>query len=473
MKVRKIIGIIALSVCILHIDVNAEVNSITPDGENGYYLEAPEIVIEHTEEEILRYRLEDANGKVLTGRLDSMMNSVTIQKGVLKDGENVLDTWLEDSDGNVIETSMKQTKYLVDQTAPVYPLTFTRGDVLEIYAEDKVSGVAGIYYALEGQEMQYLKGNNVFFAIPKDYEGKICAYAVDNAGNKGKQCYFEIKNKKQEEVIIPEQPQKEEVKDEEKPSIAISGIPESGISSKAIEISCSISDNEGVTELKGSVIQKLIDETEIVSEINEWKKSENGYRFQRELIEDGIYRIEISGKDSSGNATEINKKFIIDKEPPSISKVSTLEGRRLEEFRWEYAMEEIISDLTSWNSEIFLDGILYKEGQVCRTPGKHVLEITARDLAGNEAKEMTTFYIYEQTTEEKTENRSKAEVQEEVFFVKKEEKKEEYTMTSFNDDDLVEEKSIVPFVIGGVALLGIMGLLVIIIKKCTLKESTQ
>ena len=438
LRIRKLIGLQVLCILFIGMDVNAEVNCAEPNGENGYYITSPEVIVKHTGDQVMRYRLEDSNGKVLTGRLDSTMRSATIHQGVLKDGENVLDIWLEDEKGEVLKSSMERFKYMVDQTAPVYPLTFTKGDVIEIFAEDSVSGIVGIYYALEGQDMQYLKGNNVFFEIPKEYEGKVLAYAVDKAGNQGETSYFEIKNKKKEEISIPVKSEKKEAKDDEKPSIDLSGIPDNGISNRAIVISCGISDNQEITERRGKVIRKLIDGTEVVSEIEEWEKTEEGYEFEKKLAADGIYQIEIAGEDAAGNRVEIKRQLIVDTEAPSILKVSTLEGRRMREFVWNYKMDEVISDLTSWNAEIRLNGVLYKRGQVCKEPGKYIFTITARDLAGNVRKEAATFHIYEEKSEEKTE--------EDVFFVKEE--------AAFGEEKELE-KFILLFVIGCL-LLGII-----------------
>ena len=103
MNVKAFISTIVICLFLVGIEARAEINHGEADGENGYYKEAPEIVLKHTGEGIMRYRLEDGNGKTLTGRLDSSMRTLTIQKGILKDGENILDTWLEDQEGNIIE----------------------------------------------------------------------------------------------------------------------------------------------------------------------------------------------------------------------------------------------------------------------------------------------------------------------------------------------------------------------------------
>lgn len=465
MRIRELLGIILLCLIFLGEEVSAEVSYEEPDGNNGYYLMSPEINIKHTGNQVMRYRLEDANGNVLTGRLDSMMRNVTIQKGILKDGENVLDTWIENENGDVIDSSMERVKYLVDQNPPVYPLSFARGEVLEISATDEISGVSAICYAWEGEEEHYLKGEKVFLTIPDGFEGKVWAYAIDNAGNQGENCYFEIKNNK-EELSTPEESEEKEINDEEKPTISLTGIPEIGITNESIHITCKVSDNQEVTEIRASIRQRLIDETELIFDIEEWKKEENGYSFQRELLEDGIYLIEIEGTDSRANTRLINRQVIIDRTAPTISKLSNIEGRKMKEFLWEDSLDEIVSDLTSWNSEIRLDGVLYKTGQVCKKPGKHILEISVRDLAGNESKREATFYIDRPVVDEKSEAVSMKEETEEVFFSEKEE------VIIPDVTGVQKEESVTAYIIGGSALLCILIIMGIVIKKCTQKKST-
>lgn len=459
MKIREIAGMIAICVCIMCGEARAEVNSIEPDGENGYFKSAPEVIIKQNEDQIMRYRLEDANGKVLTGRLDSMLRTVTIQEGVLKDGENILDIWLEDENGVVVDSSMERKIYLVDQTPPEYPLQFVKNEVVEILAEDKTSGIEGIYYAIEGQEMQYLKGNHVFLALPEEFAGKICAYAVDRAGNQGESCYFVVQKEEKTEVITPEISKEEEEKDVDEPKIELSGIPDTGIESKSIVISCLISDDSAISELKGKMIQEQMDGTEVIYEMKEWKKTDQGYQYQREIVEDGIYQIEIEGKDVAGNIAYETRQIIIDTQAPQISQLNRWEGRRLEEFCWNYQMDDLVSDLTSWYAEIRLDGVLYKSGQVCKEQGKHILEVNARDLAGNEVKEVSTFYIHKSET-----NEEKIEValeREELHFVKNEKIETQQV-------EIIEEEpsnEIYPLVLGGIASAGILVVAAIVIKK--------
>ena len=458
MKIKNGVLSVVMFMFIFGIETNAKVDYMEPDGENGYYVSSPEITIKHSGEEIMRYRLEDANGKVLTGRLDSMMRNVTIQKGILKDGKNILDIWTESENGTLLESSMETYKFLVDQTPPLHPLTFTKSDVIEIFAEDDVSGVAGIYYAVEGQETQYLKGDNVFFALPKEFEGTISAYAVDVAGNKSEMSYFEIKKEEEEKIFIPEQAED----DREKPSIAISGIPESAIANQPVHIICTITDNQQIAELKGQLTQSLTDGTEILNGIEEWKRTETGYQFQRELTEDGIYQIEILGKDAAGNKTEIKRQVIVDQTAPVIDIGDVIIGEKMKEFKWDYQMDEMISDLTSWHSEIQLDGILYKAGQTCSVPGKHMLKIRARDLAGNESEKIVEFYIEKPLVENdvlETENERK---EEEFFYVKQEEtiKPEIEIMTEEKGKDSV----IIP-VVAGIVLITAISLGGILMKK--------
>ena len=455
MRVKHLIEAIVLCFLLMGMVVNAEVNHAEPDGENGYYRNAPEIVMKHTTDGIMRYRLEDANGEVLSGRMDSSMSTVTIQSGILKDGENILDTWLEKEDGSVIEESMECRKFLVDQVPPEFPLHFLVQDVLEISAIDKCSGVAGIYYAIEGEEFQYVKGDRVFYSLPEFFEGRICAYAVDQAGNVGEKCFFTIEPKK--EVVVEKLPNstKEPEKDEKAPSIELFGLPEQKITNQSVILSCVVKDNRKVTELRGNITRENQDGLEECIEITEWKKNENGYQFERELAEEGIYQIKIEAKDEEGNNQNLCEQVIIDWSSPLISSIRELSGKQMTEFVWKYDVEEIISDLTSFSVEVRLDGILCKKNHIYNVPGIHLLEVTACDLAGNQVKESVQFSIMEAHEEVKQEETEKKDVIEEGGDNKNEIQEERKVPL----EEKESPKKILPIFIGGFAGILLMVLL--------------
>lgn len=459
MKIKTIFALAAMCVCLFSMEARAEVSFPESDGQNGYYKTSPEVVIKHTDEGIMRYRFEDANGQVVTGRLDATLRTITIQKGVMKDGTNTLDVWMEDEKGNVVDSSMERVKFFVDQTPPEAPLQSEQGETIQIVAKDNISGIAGIYYALEGKEMQYLKGEKVFFALPQNYEGIVSAYAVDQAGNQSEMCQYEIIK----EVIEEKEPEiVEEIKDEESPQIMLEGVENTRISAEEVMIACEITDNQKISSLSGTIKQTLQDGTEVLYEITEWKKSEKGYQFQRELTEDGIYQIEIKGSDEAGNEAVVSEKLIIDMQPPYISKLNAFEDKRMLEFVWDYKADDVISDLTSSSYVVRIDGKLYEAGRIFKEEGRHILEVTAKDLAGNESREEVAFIIYKEREPEAAVQEID-EVTEEILL-----SEPENTAEVEEEVEIREERREFPteaIVIGGISCAGLAIILWVVVKK--------
>lgn len=432
-------------ICILIVgfETKAEVICEEPTGENGYYLTAPTIVIKYQGEDVMRYRLEDANGKVISGRLDPMMKSVTIQKEVLKDGKNVLDLWKENAEGLLIDGSMESLEYYVDHTAPKNPLQFIDGEVLEIIAEDETSGIKSVIYAINDGEFQEVKGAHVYLSLPELFQGKICAYAIDRAGNRSDFSYFkkEIKKEEKNEIVID----KTEEKDNEPPCIKINGIEDFMISKEPISFQCSVNDNQSISNLKGKIIHKNENEEELEYEITEWKKKENGYEIQTELNETGIYQVHIEAEDSEGNHQAVHYQVIVDMTEPIICGLEQWNGVNLNQFQWNYKDEIVIQDLTSTTYEVRLDGILYTPGKRVEDVGRHVLEVRARDLVGNESKEKAIIQI--QGIKESIMESEEEEKEEEVVLLNQQEETQEI--------DIAEEK-VSPFAICTVSVIVFM-----------------
>lgn len=407
---------------IISFEVKAEVVCEQPTGTNGYYLESPVIVIKHDGENIMRYRLQDSNGKVISGRLDAMMKTVTIQKDVLKDGKNTLDLWKENEEGEVIEGSMFSWVYHVDQTPPKNPLQFIEGESLEIIAEDEYAGIESIFYSINGGEFYEVKDAHVYVSLSEEFQGKICAYATDRAGNQGEYCYFEKKIVKEDknEIAI----EKTEKKDIEPPCIEVIGIEDFIISKEAVSFQCYVNDNHSIEIFSGKIIHKNENGEEIEYDITDWKKTEKGYETQTELNETGIYQIYIEAEDLEGNQQALHYQVIIDMTAPVVHGLEKWRGANLHQFQWNYKDNIVIQDITSTTYEVRMDGILYSPGKKVEDVGKHILEVRARDLAGNEAREQVIIQIQEV---KETDIVSK---EEEVVFPKHEKIEEKRNYTS-------------------------------------------
>lgn len=202
-EIGKIVLVLFLIFCVNVRGVKAEeelefyeVQCEEPNGEHGYYKEAPEIAIKRmTENVIIKYQLCFPDGKELAGEISEEENKQSISPELLEDGEYTLRIWAENENGKIDESEIKKSirvdgkmpdaiQFIYQQEEEV-PLCFSEETVVEIKANDATSGVEGIYYQIGEGEQQFMKGNHVFVFIPLEFQGTIKAYAVDKAGNIG------------------------------------------------------------------------------------------------------------------------------------------------------------------------------------------------------------------------------------------------------------------------------------------------
>lgn len=371
--------------------MNAKVKYEEPNGSNGYYTKNPSITIEYDGRGRTKYRLKNANGRIWTGELNTQNKMITLQAEQLSEGANYLDVWIETEDGKIDESSIRQIKFSIDRTAPQYPLEFKEGKVLEVTAVDSGSGVAGIFYSIEGKETQYIKGNQAFITLPENFSGKVCAYAVDRAGNVGAYCYYEKKKTVVQRPVKKEPVEEavEEGKDLKEPEILIEGIYNLHAIKEAKLITISVRDNVGIEAAKCLILKKD-QEGEYTHELSEWEQAEDGLVLQYEVKEEGIYRFGIEARDKAGNTKAMSKQVLFDPNPPIVEWQKDLNQSS---FQWKINEFIVVKDLTSCLYEVRVDGILFGENQVLRKTGKHRLQITVYDLTGNKKIENIDFYI--------------------------------------------------------------------------------
>lgn len=425
-----------------------------PNGNNGYYKTAPEVIIKHFDGNLVtRYQILFASGRKVTGKITEAGKSAVILATVFEEGEHQLDVWMEETDGSAVAGTEQTKKMKIDWTGPNKEIQFVinteKGNVVEIEAEDSVSGVEGIYYKLGNGEVQYLKGAHVYVNVPKEFQGKITARAVDRAGNMGTTwesgeidganleplSYGNIKsqaskngsgegeNSGEQEEIFEEQEiasgrnettsggnsvssgeevsgmGSEDLRSQTKPRLVLDGIDDYMITGRDVQFSWKATGDNEILTLKGKIVWEGVNGNKKTMEVTDWDKEGETYMFRSELKEDGIYRISFQAIDGAGNQSELERQVIIDKTNPVIKKIQELDGEELESFQWNYDVNEIVSDFTTYTYEVRLDGVLCNEKKKYSKAGKHILEVMVTDAAGNQGKAVATFRIV--TEEEK------------------------------------------------------------------------
>lgn len=455
----------------------------TDDGEE-YYRKAPEIEIEHFDERLVtKYRMIFSDGKELTGTLTKEKNKIVIQDVLLLEGDNCLELWMEDEEGERVEGTETKKVFRIDSTAPEDPLEFIyqkqqESEILcfsmetriEIRAFDEVSGIKEIYYQFNDQEEVVSEGEKAEIVIPIGFEGTVTAYAVDNAGNRGEKyeskilicenekpqlslkapegfehwyneqftvsveireigvqsgikdmvCYingkkireenYELKTEKDIFTVLVNangmlvietedyagNKSAERVQilfDDQSPEIKVAGAENYMITSEPVTVSCAVQDEHKIAAVGGKIVWKNTKGVENIHEIQSWKTDGKEYHAVEELNEDGIYQIYFGGKDRAGNQCESKLQVIIDKENPVISKVEQFQGKQIPFFEWNFMQEEIVQDFTSYTYAVKLDHQLCEPNIKYMEEGKHILEVTAKDAAGNISNANAEFTI--------------------------------------------------------------------------------
>lgn len=181
--------------------------------------------------------------------------------------------------------------------------------------------------------------------------------------------------------------------DNKKPEVMIEGIEHHMISGEGKEVVGRATDDKGVEILRGRIIWKNPEGIEEIMELNEQRREGGEQVLSYFLEEDGWYKIELEAIDQAGNQNATTMEVVIDKENPMIQNVEDLAGSILQNFVWSYPIEEVIQDFTSYTYQIDLDGRICRENEKYTEEGEHVLEVWAKDAAGNESKVSVKFVI--------------------------------------------------------------------------------
>lgn len=472
-----------------------------PDGQNGWYLEAPEITVIHTEPEAMTcYRFTDASGNITEGELEweaeTSAPAAQILPEMFREGKNCLElSMVSREDGE--ELFHEKREILLDLTLPEEPEIqipsypdgnnnfFHTGIEVKIKSEDKVSGVEEIYVLLTGSEPRKITGNEGIIEIEPGYEGRISAYALDGSGRKSKvkvtgillcedeppeaemrvEGEFGVWRRKgvEVEVHIEDQGRKYKAasglrtvtcrvgsKVVEEKSWDMEGesvfsdtlrfyVTQSSVKGRGIPVTVHVSDRAGnisfvtkelyidlsdpAAEVTGvrdgqvfgenrKVVFTVSDEnllrdcglTVSRTDINgteerterydpeDWNGTGQEKNTEMNFSEDGRYVCTVRAKDASGRRAERTVTFVIDKTDPVIRYIEQLDGSCIPFFQWNYG-NEMIRDLTENSHVMYLNGKRYFPGMKITAEGVYLLEIRARDMAGNEAAASAVFTI--------------------------------------------------------------------------------
>lgn len=184
-----------------------------------------------------------------------------------------------------------------------------------------------------------------------------------------------------------------------KPVIALSGVKNNDKTTEAVEFLAQIDEDFYLTKsVSIKATRTYLDTTSYQEKTEDLQIT--GYNptaattlIRNTFTEDGIYKIQIDCKDAAGNTDTQEVSFTIDKSKPVIDeKVLAAYVGKLTAFSWDYDLDDIIYDLTVCDVHMYLNGTEY-DGTSEVEDGAYELKIVAEDELGNRTEETTNFSL--------------------------------------------------------------------------------
>ena len=110
------------------------------------------------------------------------------------------------------------------------------------------------------------------------------------------------------------------------------------------------------------------------------------------VSEEGNYKVTLHGEDRSGNVSEKNGYFTIDKTGPGLMDLSSLDKKTFTSVSFTDDPRNSIRDYSFVTSSLTLSGKNYDGSKVTK-PGRYILKMSAVDEAGHRSEEKAEFII--------------------------------------------------------------------------------
>ncbi len=121
-------------------------------------------------------------------------------------------------------------------------------------------------------------------------------------------------------------------------------------------------------------------------------QSVNPTKISQTFTESGVYDITLVTSDIAGNERTENIHFTIDNAAPVIGDLSKYDGKIFKSFSWDEDLDELVSDLTVCDVQMFLNGSEY-DGSSDIEDGSYVLLIVATDEMGQRTEKEVRFEL--------------------------------------------------------------------------------
>ena len=237
-----------------------------------------------------------------------------------------------------------------------------------------------VYSRMYGKEGEAEEKNSSFTVEKSSQGGKpvdIMIRVVDNAGNVAV---------KREKLYI----------DLQSPQIQSKGIHDQQITAEKLKAEIDIIEENCLQAGKVTVIHttpegekmKVLDQELLAIAEKDYKRM-----VTFECEKDGTYEVVVTAIDCAGHKSEQKMHVILDQTNPMIKYVNQLEGSYFPYFQWNYGRDEMIIDFTEYTYQMQFDGKSYFPGERKNEEGRHLLQVKAKDAAGNESSAEAVFTI--------------------------------------------------------------------------------
>lgn len=298
-----------------------------------------------------------------------------------------------DKAGN--KSATRNVYFRVDRTAPKLTIngpgsssnassTSVSFNVQESFYWDMTSCTVKIYKKVDGSgevlektlDMNPSSANySQSYSFVDDAEYRMEFTAEDKCGNKSQTDYTFIK-------------------DGNAPSILLSGVKNYDKTDKNVELTITIEEafyTSNRVTLSGT--RTDIDGKSHKIDFDDFATNRTKIsQLQQMFKEDGIYDITVTSTDKAGNSSSKTVHFTIDTTKPVIGDLSKYDGVKLNKFKWDVDLDELVKDLTVCDIKLYLDGALY-DGTSDIEDGSHVLKVEATDELGHSSSKEVTFVL--------------------------------------------------------------------------------
>ena len=298
-----------------------------------------------------------------------------------------------DKAGN--KSATRNVYFRVDRTAPKLTIngpgsssnassTSVSFNVQESFYWDMTSCTVKIYKKVDGSgevlektlDMNPSSANySQSYSFVDDAEYRMEFTAEDKCGNKSQTDYTFIK-------------------DGNAPSILLSGVKNYDKTDKNVELTITIEEafyTSNRVTLSGT--RTDIDGKSHKIDFDDFATNRTKIsQLQQMFKEDGIYDITVTSTDKAGNSSSKTVHFTIDTTKPVIGDLSKYDGVKLNTFKWDVDLDELVKDLTVCDIKLYLDGALY-DGTSDIEDGSHVLKVEATDELGHSSSKEVTFVL--------------------------------------------------------------------------------